>query len=154
MKTCKVFKQCGSCLLLNLEYSKQLQKKGNYCKDLLKKNKLTDIEVMETLGQKEPYHYRNKVIVAYNREGQAGFYEENSHKIIPYDSCLLHDKETDAINQKIGNMLKRYRIKPYNEDRGIGFLRHVLIRRGFETNETMVVLVVSTFSFSRFKTIC
>ena len=44
-------------------------------------------------------------------------------------------------------MLKRYRIKPYNEDRGTGFLRHVLIRRGVETDETMVVLVVSTFLF-------
>lgn len=147
MKTCKVFKQCGSCSLLNLEYEKQLIKKQNYCKDLLRSVGLKAIEVHSTLGQSNPYHYRNKVIVAYNQEGKAGFYEENSHKIIPYASCLLHDAETDGIIKKIGSMLKHYRIKRYNEDRGTGFLRHVLIRRGFVTNQTMVVLVVSSFVF-------
>ena len=38
-------------------------------------------------------------------------------------------------------------MRPYDEDTGQGFLRHVLIKRGFATNQIMVVLVTSTKVF-------
>ncbi len=37
----------------------------------------------------------------------------------------------------------------YNEVTGRGFLRHVLVKRGFVTNEIMVVLVTGTPVFAR-----
>ena len=38
---------------------------------------------------------------------------------------------------------KSLKIKTYDEDTGYGLLRHVLVRRGFSTDEIMVVLVVA-----------
>ena len=38
-------------------------------------------------------------------------------------------------------------MRPYDEDTGQGFLRHVLIKRGFATNQIMLVLVTSTKVF-------
>lgn len=32
----------------------------------------------------------------------------------------------------------------YNEDTGKGFLRHILVKRGFATNQIMLVLVTGT----------
>ena len=40
-------------------------------------------------------------------------------------------------------MLKSFRIQPYDERSGGGTLRHVLVKRGFKTNQIMVVLVTS-----------
>ena len=144
---CEIFKQCGSCDYLYLEYERQLEKKKQFCIDLLKKQKLYHVKVADTVGAKEPVHYRNKVIVGFNAMGQPGFYEENSHRIIPYKSCLMHDEESDLIIQQIASMLKKYRIQVYNEDRGKGFLRHVYIRRAFATNQTLVVLVTTSSVF-------
>lgn len=144
---CKIFKQCGSCDYLHLAYEEQLKKKREYCVQLVKKAKLSQVKVADTIGAKDPYHYRNKVIVGFNQRNEAGFYEENSHKIIPYTTCLLHDEESDAIIQKIASLLRKYKIQIYNEDRRKGFLRHVLIRRGIKTNQTMVVLVTTSSVF-------
>ena len=144
---CKIFKQCGSCDYLHLAYEEQLKKKREYCVQLVKKAKLSQVKVADTLGAQDPYHYRNKVIVGFNQRNEAGFYEENSHKIIPYTTCLLHDEESDAIIQKIASLLRKYKIQIYNEDRRKGFLRHVLIRRGIKTNQTMVVLVTTSSVF-------
>lgn len=147
MKKCPIFKQCGSCSYLNYDYSKQLLLKQEYCQKLCTNANLKSIKVDSPIGQQLPYHYRNKVIVGFNRNNQAGFYEENSHKIIPYSTCLLHDAESDMIIQKITQMLKKYRIQIYNEDKKKGFLRHVFIRRGVKTNQTMVVLVTTSLIF-------
>ena len=41
-------------------------------------------------------------------------------------------------------MLPEFKILPYNEDSGKGFLRHVLVKRSFSTGEIMVVLVTAS----------
>src|SRR3712207_526872 len=40
--------------------------------------------------------------------------------------------------------MQKYNIKPYNEEKNTGIVRHVMIRRGFNTNEVMVVIVTRT----------
>ena len=47
-------------------------------------------------------------------------------------------------NFTIRDMLKSFKIKTYDEDTGYGLLRHVLVRRGFSSNEIMVVLVIGS----------
>ena len=144
---CPIFKQCGSCTYLNEDYHKQCQIKKEYCINLCQKANLKHIKVQDVIQKSSPYHYRNKVMVGFNLANQPGFYEENSHRIIPYQQCLLHDQESDLIIQKITSMLKKYRIQIYHEDKRKGFLRHVYIRRAVNTNQTMVVLVVTSLIF-------
>ena len=85
---CLIEKKCGSCKYINTDYQRQLKIKTDYCKKLLKDNKLDMYEVKDTIGMGHPYEYRNKIIVAFNHRYEFGFYEEDSHKIIPYDRCL------------------------------------------------------------------
>lgn len=40
--------------------------------------------------------------------------------------------------------MKSFKIKPYNEDTGNGFLHHILVKTGFVSNQIMVVLIVSS----------
>ena len=78
---------------------------------------------------------------------KAGFYEEFSHRIIPYEACLLHPKECDDIVQSIVSLIQKLAIEIYDEDRRTGLLRHVLIRYGKVTKQIMVVFVVSSNVF-------
>ena len=76
-----------------------------------------------------------------------GVYQSKSHRIVCIDECRLEDKKADEIIVTIRNMMKHYRMIPYNEDTGFGFLRHVLVKRGFTSGEVMVVLVTGTPMF-------
>ena len=111
-------------------------------------------KVEKIKGMQYPYEYRNKIIVAFNQKYEFGFYEENSHRIIPYNRCLLHEEVSDLIIKKIQSLLKRYRVSIYDEKRQRGLLRHVLIRRAIVKDQTMIVLVCNDNVFKGSKNFC
>lgn len=151
---CLIEKKCGSCKYINVAYNQQLEIKTNYCKDLLKNNNLNMYKIEKIKGMQYPYEYRNKIIVAFNQKYEFGFYEENSHRIIPYNRCLLHEEVSDLIIKKIQSLLKRYRVSIYDEKRQRGLLRHVLIRRAIVKDQTMIVLVCNDNVFKGSKNFC
>lgn len=143
---CKHYKQCGGCQLLNLTYSEQLSHKqvkvirllGKYC------------HVDEIIGMEDPTHYRCKVQSAFGKfKGNTvcGIYQSSTHKIVPVTSCLIEDKESDSIIKSILKLVKQFKIEPFDEDRNKGFLRHVLIRKGYYTHKFLVVLVTAQEKF-------
>lgn len=141
---CPVMKECGGCQLLDLDYSEQLKRKQKKVEELFK-----DIcPVMPIIGMKNPFHYRNKVHAVFDRDNRgniiSGIYQENSHDVVPVERCMIEDEKADEIIGSIRGMLKSFKIRTYDEDTGFGLLRHVLIRRAFATNETMVVLVTAS----------
>lgn len=143
-KKCLYNKKCGGCQYLHLKYSKQLEKKQKEVVSLLK----SFGKVRPIIGMEDPYHYRNKVhgVVAADRRGNGytGIYEEKSHHIIRVDSCLIENQKADEIMQSVAGLMKSFKMKPFNEDTGYGFLRHILIRTGCHTGEIMVVLVTAS----------
>ncbi|MBQ5592123.1 MAG: 23S rRNA (uracil(1939)-C(5))-methyltransferase RlmD [Clostridia bacterium] len=144
---CPVAKKCGGCQLQNLTYPEQLSYKqakvirllGKFCR------------VEDIIGMENPYNYRNKVQAAFGmtRGGKiiSGVYQSKSHRIVCVDECRLEDKKADEIIVTIRNMMRHYRMLPYNEDTRVGFLRHVLVKRGFTSGQVMVVLVTGTPMF-------
>lgn len=141
---CKVFGKCGGCQLLNMSYEEQLKKKKDEVTKLLKPY----CTVEKVIGMENPVHYRNKVLATFScdRKGMpiSGMYEENSHRVVPTDSCLLNDEKADKIIVSIRGLLKSFKIKTYNEDTGYGLLRHVLVRVGKNSGQIMVVLVLAS----------
>lgn len=97
----------------------------------------------------EPWRYRNKVqlpIGMVNGELKIGFFAPRSHEIIDMESCLIQDEIADKIVELTREWIKRNNIKPYNVDGKYdedGIIRHIMIRRGFTTNEVMIVLVTN-----------
>ena len=141
---CKVFGKCGGCQLLNMSYEEQLKKKKDEVTKLLKPY----CTVEKIIGMENPVHYRNKVLATFScdRKGMpiSGMYEENSHRVVPTDSCLLNDEKADKIIVSVRGLLKSFKIKTYNEDTGYGLLRHVLVRVGKNSGQIMVVLVLAS----------
>ena len=138
---CPLAKKCGGCQLQNMTYERQLRWKQARCEILLKKFG----KVEKIIGMKNPYHYRNKVQAAFGRTKNgkiiSGVYQSGSHRIVSVDSCMTEDEIADKIIVDIRNMLPSFKIWTYDEDRGTGFLRHVLVKRGFSSGEVMVVIV-------------
>lgn len=151
---CNISNKCGGCNYLDKSYEQQLCIKRDYCIDLVNKAKLDNIIVDNTIGAIDPYSYRNKVIVAFNNKYEYGLYQEGSHDVIPYDSCLLHDKEIDLILKSIQQLFKKYRVSIYDEKRHKGLIRHVMIKRAVVTNQTMIVLVCNDNVFQGSKNFC
>ena len=141
IQTCPHAKKCGGCQLQHLPYERQLVQKQRRVQELLGGFG----PVLPILGMEEPTHYRNKVTAAFaldrNRKIISGIYQPGSHAVVPVDSCLIEDETADRIIVDIRKMLPDFKIKVFDERSGAGWLRHVLVRRGFATGEVLVVLV-------------
>ncbi len=143
---CPYRKKCGGCQLQNLPYNRQLSFKqvkaikllGKYC------------HVDEIIGMKNPYHYRNKVQVAFCEKGGeilSGVYQSTTKSIVPVDSCLIEDPIADEIILTVRKLLKSFKLRPFNSQTNKGFLRHILVKRSSKANQTMVVLVTAVKEF-------
>ena len=138
---CPHAKRCGGCQYQGLDYAEQLAKKQAQAEALFG----SFAPVAPILGAEEPLHYRNKVHAAFGFDPQrrvvSGVYQPGSHVIVPVGDCLIEDETADRVIAAIRALLPKLKIPVYDERRGSGWLRHVLVRRGFATGELMVVLV-------------
>ena len=141
---CKVWKKCGGCQFQGVPYTEQIKIKQKNMNKLLKKYG----NVKPIIGMENPFYYRNKVHAVFDRDKKGniicGTYEAGTHRVVPVEEFMIEDKTSQEIIRAIRDMLKSFRIKTYDEDTGYGLLRHVLVRRGFSTDEIMVVLVVAS----------
>ena len=147
---CEFHRQCGGCQMQALDYAKQLEFKENKVK-----NNLIRIggfeyaeELMEPIiGMENPYYYRNKAQfpIGRDKEGKivTGFYASRTHSIIPNRNCHLGADINKQILDIVIEFMEDKGIEPYDEKTGTGLVRHVLIRKGFNTGELMVCLVVN-----------
>lgn len=142
--SCPVYKKCGGCQLQNLSYPEQLKFKQNKVERLLKN--FCKVELI--IGMENPYHYRNKVQAAFytDRRGKiiSGVYQSGTHHVVGIDLCQTEDVIADKIIVAVRKLLPSFKMTTYNEDTGKGFLRHILVKRGFATNQIMLVLVTGT----------
>lgn len=136
-------RHCGGCPLLEQPYPEQLLQKqervnallGAFCKPL------------PILGMEQPLHYRNKAIATFTlADGRlgCGLYEEGSHRVVPFQDCLLIDRRLAEILRAVVQAAGKCRYSAYDEDRRTGLLRHVVLRRGLKTGECSVTIVTPT----------
>ncbi len=147
---CAIYKRCGGCKLQHASYKAQLDFKWDRVKDCVSKiGKLDPSIVKYPLGMEKPWRYRNKVqlpIGLINGEVKIGFFAPRSHDIIDMESCLIQDEIGDKVVKLTREWIEKFNIRPYNVDGEYdekGIVRHIMIRRGFTTNEVMVVLVTN-----------
>lgn len=143
---CPVQKKCGGCKFSGVPYEKQLADKQKAMEALL--GKFGKVEPI--LGMEDPYYYRGKVhrALAYSK-GRilSGCYEANSHRVVDLPECLLEDRKCQEIASDVVKLISDFKLKVYDEDTGYGLMRHILVRRGFATDEIMLVLVLSERMF-------
>ena len=131
----------------HLNYSAQLDFKRKQVKDSLYKIAgLSDVEVPPTLGMEQPRRYRNKAQVPVRRvNGQleTGFFRKNSHDLLPIEDFYIQDPVIDQVILFTRDLLRRFDLKPYDEQEKTGLIRNLVVRRGHYSGEIMVILVTS-----------
>lgn len=148
---CPIYKKCNGCQLQNLPYEEQLHLKQARLIRLL--GRFGHVE--EIIHMDDPTHYRNKVQSAFcMKSGRltAGIYQSSTRRIVEVpasmqDGCMLEDITATRIVQTIRTLAPSYKLKSYDPTTGRGFLRHVLVRRGFQSGQVMVVLVTAPGDF-------
>ena len=132
---CPYFAKCGGCSYINKTYEEQLdikqQNVSKYLKDIASSQ---GIKIEKIIGTEQPYYYRNKVhsVFALDAGGKPvrGIYSEKSHRVVSVKGCMLEDKKADEIIEEVYRLLPSFKYKVFDEDRGTGWLRHVLVRVG------------------------
>ena len=146
---CKIYDKCGGCQLLHMDYNSQMKFKYDYVVNSFKEYKLNP-KIDEVIVADIKERYRNKMQVAYttfNNNIIYGFYEEESHRIIPLDDCLVQSVRQNEIARSVAKIMRELHIAPYNEDKRTGLIRFVLIREAHKTNEVLVTIVTNSDVF-------
>lgn len=138
--------QCGGCPLLDVPYPEQLRRKQKTIESLF--GRFCRPEPI--IGMETPFHYRNKAIATFSSaRGKlaCGIYAAHTHRVVSVKDCLLQDSR---INEIIGAALSsatKCHLPAYDEDRGTGLLRHMVVRRGISTGEISVTVVTPSEYF-------
>lgn len=148
---CPLAISCGGCALQHMNYEEQLNFKTDHVQDCINKFSKLNIKVNNCIGMDNPFNYRNKAQVPFSVDKKKkltyGFYKSNTHEIIPMNNCYIQCEDTNIILKTIYNLMKKHKIPAYEEDYRRGLVRHVLIKKGFKTNQIMVVFITNSAIF-------
>ena len=144
--TCPIARDCGGCEWLAVPYPIQLRRKQEHVEALLGGAAERDGAVVEAIrGMDEPTRYRHKAATpfAHARGGRVacGFYAAGTHRIVPCESCLAEDERARRVLNAVARVAERLHVPPYDEDRGVGVLRHAVVRCGWQTDDVLLTLV-------------
>ena len=140
---CPVFTKCGGCDIQHIEYSAQLDFKRTLVQNALSKIGGISFPVNDTVPCGREYGYRNKLalpIGIVNGETAVGFYAPHSHRIVPIDSCDIQAEWVKDIISAVKQFADTG-LKGYDEERGTGELRHIVVR---EIQGKFIIALVCT----------
>ncbi|HXH51698.1 MAG TPA: class I SAM-dependent RNA methyltransferase [Terriglobia bacterium] len=102
---CRYFGRCGGCHYQHMDVEHQLRWKSEIIRETLQRiGKITwDRDI--TVRQARPWNYRNqaqlKIVANEAGEIELGFFESESHQIVPIDECLIL---SPLLNQVLGQI--------------------------------------------------
>lgn len=142
---CAVAGPCGGCSLRHLDYAAELRAKQESVADAFRRIGGLDVPVLDALPSPEVDRYRNKVQFPVGRDKDGapciGFYAGRTHRIVPCPDCKLQPGVLNDIGNTLCAFFAAHGIQPYDEERGKGLVRHIFLRRGAHSGQTMVCLV-------------
>lgn len=110
---CPHFKKCGGCQFLHINYKKQLEEKERITKEALRR--WTEEAVFEPIVPSPmPVGYRHSGDFHLFLDRGAlklGFYEPESHRIVPFDHCHLFSEAFNGKLREIRQVFEKFRMK-------------------------------------------
>jgi 23S rRNA (uracil1939-C5)-methyltransferase len=85
---CKHFAACGGCQYQHAEYKAQLTYKQAILRETLERGGVSAAEEIAVLAG-EPWAYRNRIRLAFDADGRAGYRGRQSHAVIAIDECPI-----------------------------------------------------------------
>ena len=149
---CKYYEKCGGSQLQHASYETQLKLKADIVRDAMTRIGGFKPEIFENLiceASPESWGYRNKAafpVQGLKNKIITGFYRAGTHRLELIRQCPVNAKKINEIYGKILDSLdknKNFPFDGYDEKTNKGKLRHLIIRTGINTGESLLSFVIN-----------
>ena len=147
---CSIFPACGGCMYQTMSYEEQMKMKGDQVKEILDAAILEDYEFEGVKASPKEFAYRNKMEFTFGDEYKDGPLSLGLHKkgstydVLTAADCKLVHEDMTKILLCVLEYFKEKNVAYYKKMQHVGYLRHLLLRRGDQTGEILVNLVTTT----------
>ena len=143
---CPVFGTCGGCQLQHASYALQLEIKAGIVRDALRRIGGVNLGAVACELSPLQWEYRSKASFPVRKirgKPVMGFYEADSHRLTPLRSCPVNAGPLNEIFSVLATELPGLGLDVYDEREHRGALRHVILRAGLRTGQTLASLVIN-----------
>jgi 23S rRNA (uracil1939-C5)-methyltransferase len=157
---CRYADTCGGCTWQHVDYDAQLEMKQQSVQEALDHHTdFAEVEVRPTLGSPKPFYYRNKMDFDFSADRWLTRDEIDSgkdfdtdfalglhvpgnfFKVLDLQECHLHSELSVRLVNGIRDFVKTQGWAPWDIRNHEGFLRHLVLRTGEQTEDCLVNLV-------------
>lgn len=149
---CSIFPACGGCMYQTMSYEDQMQMKGEQVREILEST-MAPGKTFTFEGVKaspKEFGYRNKMEFSFGDEYKDGPLSLGLHKkgstydVLTASDCKLVHQDMNKILMCVLEYFQNLGASYYKKMQHIGYLRHLLLRRGDTTGEILINLVTTT----------
>ena len=147
---CSLFPSCGGCMYQTMSYEEQMRMKGQQVKDILDAVIEGDYIFEGVKASPKEFAYRNKMEFSFGDEYKDGPLSLGLHKkgstydVLTAGDCKLVHEDLTKILLCVLEHFQEKKVSYYKKMQHVGYLRHLLLRRGDKTGEILVNLVTTT----------
>lgn len=147
---CSIFPACGGCMYQTMPYEEQVQMKEGQIRRIMDPVVKGEYVFEGVKYSPKEFHYRNKMEFSFGDEFKDGPLSLGLHKkgstydVLTAGDCQLVHEDMDKILLCVLNYFKERNVSYYKKMQHVGYLRHLLLRRGDTTGEILVNLVTTT----------
>ena len=145
-RECPVVKLCGGCDFWHMDYSEETRLKAERVRQTLNRIGGENLEAVPILAAPTCHGYRNKAqypVASKKGKAYAGFFRAGTHQVVENARCLILPQQTDQVKDTVISYVNRYNVPVYDEQTHKGLLRHIYVRRGAQSGQILVCLVVN-----------
>jgi len=145
---CAHYPACGGCRFQDLAYDAQVAAKGDQVAEALRRiGGLVDPPLAPIVPAESVFHYRNKMEYSFTQTSdgpalglhRAGRWDE----VLEIERCWLTTDLGNAIRNAVRDWAREEGLEAYDQAAGTGYLRHLVVREGRNTGQTLVQLVTA-----------
>ena len=147
---CSLFPSCGGCMYQTMSYEEQMRMKGQQVKEILDAVIEGDYIFEGVKASPKEFAYRNKMEFSFGDEYKDGPLSLGLHKkgstydVLTAGDCKLVHEDLTKILLCVLEHFQEKKVSYYKKMQHVGYLRHLLLRRGDKTGEILVNLVTTT----------
>lgn len=147
---CSIFPACGGCMYQTMLYDEQRKMKGRQVKEILDAAIHGDYIFEGVKASPKEFRYRNKMEFSFGDEYKDGPLSLGLHKkgstydVLTVSDCKLVHEDMTKILSCVLEYFKERNASYYKKMQHVGYLRHLLLKRGDITGEILVNLVTTT----------
>lgn len=143
---CESFGHCGGCVFWHMDYACELEQKKRRVQDALFRIGGVHFPDLQITGSDSVYGYRNKVqfpVQCHSGKPVAGFYKAGTHTVIPITDCKIQPETAETIRLAVLSWMEQEHAPAYDERTHTGVVRHIYLRCGVKTGQTLVCLIAN-----------